>query len=135
MADSKRVELLWPAGLVDRIDRERGLVSRSAWMRQAVEKALGGSGSGDTLSVASPRGSGSVKEVAPAEHPASSRAPEPIRLAEKRLRSDGEVVGAALQWGQPHQCPKDCDPAWRPKSPAARCPSCSRSAIPVSSAG
>lgn len=43
---------------------------------RALEQALAGQGLGDTSSIASPRRSGSVKEVAPTEPPAPARASE-----------------------------------------------------------
>ena len=38
---SKPFSLRWPAELVQRIDDERGLVPRSAWLRAVAEERLG----------------------------------------------------------------------------------------------
>ena len=50
---------------------------RPPLLAATVESALGGQGSGDTRSVASPRESGSVEEVRATEHPAPTRPPVP----------------------------------------------------------
>ena len=37
----KRLDITWPAPLIERIDNARGDVPRSTWIRRSVEKTLG----------------------------------------------------------------------------------------------
>lgn len=69
-------------GLVSRYEARAKVLGQSYTMfvERALEAALGGQGSGDTPSVASPRESGSVKRTAPTESPASPRASTPSSL-------------------------------------------------------
>jgi hypothetical protein len=56
-------------------DAERRGQSLRVYVERALEATLSGQGSGDTSSVSSPRGSGSVKETAPTESSASPPTP------------------------------------------------------------
>lgn len=59
-----KVEAGMPRELVEKIDRARGDVSRSLWIRRAVERALEADSSGKP-----------ARAPAPAEQPASDRQP------------------------------------------------------------
>lgn len=63
--------------LARRIDATRGQVPFDRFVRETLEQALGGQGSGDTRAVSKSAESGSVKETRATEHPAPARASEP----------------------------------------------------------
>lgn len=68
MPGSTRIHIVVPVGTLARVDAVRGDVSRSLWVRRAVERALGGAGDGETLL----SGHHVVDELpAPAEQPAA----------------------------------------------------------------
>ena len=72
---AKRIEITVSEGTWDRLELARGHEPRASFVKRALESALSGLGPGTPVAVSSPRGSGSVEEVAPTESSAPSRAP------------------------------------------------------------
>jgi hypothetical protein len=76
-----RLEIRMPEDLVERIDRARGLVPRAAWIRQAVEQALGGEPSGQAVKRSATPGVEAKKPVGAGATPVSpASAPEDYEI-------------------------------------------------------
>ena len=90
MAQDTRLELRISQGLLDRVDAERGLVPRAAFVRDVLEKALGGSPPPDKEEDAQPRVATPAKgpqPPAPSQVPVSEEAPvADVRATESRVR-------------------------------------------------
>lgn len=80
MGDVKRVEVVWPRELVERIDRAAGDVPRSRWLTRAVEAMLLIVEEGQSLEKASAgEVAGRSVESGPAPPRVSERRPPSIR--------------------------------------------------------
>lgn len=130
---SVRINQRWPDGLKERIEAKVGKSQVTAFTVEALEKALSGS-----ASVQAPADRKSPGDSATARsEPASSRTSEPPATVTKAM-STKEAFGGSMPkvFGETdsidrYQCPRDCNPAWRPTSPKVRCPSCHAAVVPA----
>ena len=71
---SRRVEFVWPDELVEAVDRARGDVSRSRFVKRALEKALDVGRTSHARGVLPPHNEADVRAASPERRPAPSRA-------------------------------------------------------------